>query len=216
MLWQRFITKTDGPLVHKWDQYFPVYERHFARFINTDVIFWEIGCGEGGSLEMWRAYLGPHARIVGIDIRPGCRAFETRGTSICIGHQADAAFLRGVLDEHGPPDVVLDDGSHVQSDITASFEFLYPRMARSGVYAVEDLHIAYWKKYGGGRGEPGSFIERSKVLVDELNAINGKTGMRETPFTRSTLSIHFYPGITVFERGRALTPVSVKRGQPAR
>src|ERR1700728_4013381 len=36
-LWSDFLTN-DRRLIHKWKHYFPVYERHFGRFINTDVV----------------------------------------------------------------------------------------------------------------------------------------------------------------------------------
>ena len=55
-LWSGFLTNQER-LIHKWKHYFPVYERHFEKFVNTDLIFIEIGCGEGGSLQMWKRYL---------------------------------------------------------------------------------------------------------------------------------------------------------------
>jgi hypothetical protein len=67
-LWADFLTN-DQRVIVKWKHYFPVYERHLTKFVNTDVVFIEIGVGEGGSLQMWKRYLGPFARIVGIDIK---------------------------------------------------------------------------------------------------------------------------------------------------
>ena len=200
-LWQDFLTN-DQRLIHKWKHYFPVYERHFARFVNRDVVLIEIGCGEGGSLQMWKRLLGPHARIVGIDIDPRCAAFAEDQIEIRIGDQSDPAFLSGIIAEVGEPDVVIDDGSHVMSHIAASFAALYPRLGRNGVYLVEDLHTAYWAEYEGGLGRAGSFIERCKALIDELNADHSRGALAPTPFTRSTLSMHFYDSIVVFEKGR--------------
>jgi limonene-1,2-epoxide hydrolase len=56
--------------IHKWYQYFALYEQHSARFRNRHVTIFEIGVGEGGSLQQWRDYFGPFAIIVGIDIYP--------------------------------------------------------------------------------------------------------------------------------------------------
>ena len=190
-----------GRMVDKWKHYFPVYERHFARYVNRPVTILEIGCGAGGSLQMWRRYFGPHARIVGLDIRPECQAFEEDQIAIRIGDQSDPAFLRHLINEFGSPDIVLDDGSHIMEHVVASFSFLYPRTARDGVYLVEDLHTAYWDEYGGGLNRPGSFIELCKNLVDELNADWTRGAVLPTDFTRSTQSIHFYDSIAVFERG---------------
>jgi len=69
-LWAQYLSHA-GRRVHKWKYYFTAYERHFARYVNRPATMIEIGCG-GGSLQMWKRYLGPHAQIVGIDISPWC------------------------------------------------------------------------------------------------------------------------------------------------
>lgn len=209
-LWTEFITN-DQRVIHKWKHYFPAYEQHFGRFVNRPVIFWEIGCGEGGSLQMWKRYFGPHAQIVGLDIRPRCREFEEDQIAVRIGDQADTAFLETVLDEFGTPDVVLDDGSHKMDDVIATFRRLYPRMDRNGVYMVEDMHTAYWEEYGGGLRRKGTFIELCKDLVDELNGIHANIA---TDFTHSTLSMHFYDSIVAFERGKHRERRAIKRPAP--
>jgi hypothetical protein len=199
-LWSSFLTN-DGRLIHKWKHYFPIYERHFRDFVYKPVTFIEIGCGRGGSLQMWKRYFGPHARIVGIDILPECKEFEEDQIEIRIGAQQDLQFLENVIAEFGAPDIVLDDGSHVMSHVIASFQFLYPRVAKNGVYMVEDLHTAYWEEYEGGLRKPTTFIELSKNLLDELNADHSRGALAPTEFTRATLSMHFYDSVTVFEKG---------------
>jgi hypothetical protein len=202
-LWAEFLTNDKRP-IHKWTHYFPIYEDHFARYVNRPMVFLEIGCGKGGSLQLWKRHLGPFAQIVGIDIVESCKAFEEDQIAVRIGTQADCGFLDGVLAEFGPPDVVLDDGSHVMSHIRASFAHLYPRMSPTGVYMVEDLHTAYIQEYEGGLRREGTFIEQCKGLIDELNADDAGEALKPTAFTRSTLSMHFYEDVVVFERGRHL------------
>jgi cephalosporin hydroxylase len=153
---------------------------------------------------MWRRYFGPHAQIVGIDIRPECANFEEDQIAVRIGDQADSRFLGSVIEEFGRPDIVLDDGSHVMEHVVATFKFLYQHTSANGVYMVEDLHTAYWPEYGGGLHQPGSFIELCKTLLDELNADWTRDAMRPTEFTRATQSMHFYDSVAVFERGRTL------------
>lgn len=155
---------------HKWYQYFPAYERHLERFRNRHVTLFEIGIGEGGSLQQWRRYFGPFARIVGIDISPHCKQVEEDQVYVRIGNQNDAAFLAKVLAEFGDPDIVIDDGSHYQSHVCTTFDALYPRVAKNGVYVIEDLHAAYFPDHGGGLRHEDSFIERTKALVDEMHA----------------------------------------------
>ena len=200
-LWSDFLTN-DQRLIHKWKHYFPAYERHLSRFRNQDVVMVEIGCGGGGSLQMWKRFLGPHARIVGIDVRPECAEFVEDQIAVRIGDQSDPKFLDEVLREFGSPDVVLDDGSHIMSHVQASFAHLYPRMARTGVYVVEDLHTAYWPNYEGGLRKPETFIETIKNLIDELNADWTRGELKPTLFTHTTLSMHRYDSMAVFERGR--------------
>jgi hypothetical protein len=153
---------------------------------------------------MWKRYFGPHAQIIGIDIVPDCVNYQEEQIAIRIGDQSDLVFLSSLIDEFGAPDIVLDDGSHVMTQVTASFAYLYPRMALDGTYVVEDLHTAYWDEFEGGLCRAGSFIELCKGLLDELNADWSRGKLAPTDFTRTTQSMHFYDSMAVFERGRTL------------
>ena len=55
------------PIV-KWTHYLPMYHRHFAKFRGKEMAILEIGLFKGGSLELWKKYFGPKAKIYGIDI----------------------------------------------------------------------------------------------------------------------------------------------------
>jgi len=197
-LYTEYLTH-QGRTIDKWTHYFPVYETHFARFVNRPVTFLEIGCGAGGSLQLWKRYLGPLAQIVGIDINENCTTFEEEQIAVRIGDQKDTKFLSEVIDEFGMPDVVLDDGSHIMTDITASFSYLYPR-------------TAYWSEFGGGLNADGSFLKLCKSLIDELNAYHTRDQVPITDFTKSTLSMHFYDCMVVFERGRHRKSSSLRSG----
>jgi hypothetical protein len=200
-LWSEFVTN-EQRVIHKWKHYFPIYEHHFGRFVNRPLTFWEIGAGQGGSLQMWKRYFGPHVQVVGLDLREICKTFEEDQIAVRIGDQADTKFLESVIKEFGAPDVVLDDGSHRPEPTAASFRFLYPRLDRNGVYAVEDLHTAYWEEWGGGLQREGTFIELCKGLIDELHQdyIRPLRPRAATDFARTTLSMHFYDSVVVFER----------------
>ena len=210
-LWSNFL-RHDQRLIHKWTHYFPAYERHFARYVDRPVLLIEIGCGEGGSLQMWKRYLGPHAQIVGLDLRPECTAFEERQIAVRIGDQADSAFLDRVLAEFGTPDIVIDDASHIAGPTVAAFRALYPRVDRNGIYVVEDLHTAYWPEFGGGAKREGTFIELAKTLIDEINAPLSRGAVTPTEFTHSTVSMHFYDSLLVFERGHMLPRQALQIG----
>jgi hypothetical protein len=211
-LWSDFLNQ-DERIIHKWKHYFPIYERHFKEFVYKPVTFIEIGCGHGGSLQMWKRYFGPHARIIGIDINADCKKFEEDQVEVFIGQQQDHQFLQSVIDKIGIPDIVLDDGSHKMSHITATFQFLYPLMLKNGVYMVEDLHTAYWEEFEGGLRKSSTFIELCKNLIDELNADHSRGALTPTEFTRTTLGIHFYDSVAVFERGAYTKKVAPEMGR---
>ena len=203
-----------GFQVRKFSGYFEVYERHFGRYVGKPVTMFEIGCGKGGSLQIWKRWLGQKANIIGIDIRPECRAFEEDRISVRIGGQQDAAFLASVVTEFGPPDIILDDGSHLMSHIRTSFDALYPVMSADGVYAVEDLHTAYRVDHEGGLKAAGSFIEASKDWIDDINAAKSRGVVPVTDMTKSTSSIHFYESMVVFERSAEKKSRHVVSGTP--
>ena len=206
-LWRHYLTN-EGRTIHKWHHYFSAYDVHFPRFQSRPCLFWEIGVGQGGSLQMLKTYLGPHAHLVGIDIAPQKRAIEEEQVAIRIGDQSDEQFLAGLIDEFGVPDVIVDDGSHQVDDVCNSFRYLYPRMSKTGVYFIEDVYTAYWPNCGGSLHCEGSIIEVAKNLIDELNAELSRGAVAPTEFTSSTMSMHFYPGLIVFERGPSDPKVS--------
>jgi len=213
MLWNEFLTN-QGQIVHKRAHYFPVYERHLSRFVNQSVIMWEIGVSHGGSLQLWKRYLGPMAVIIGIDINEECKRNEDRHIHIRIGSQDDTTFLQGIIDEFGTPDIILDDGSHIMGHITASSDYLYPRLNNNGLYLVEDLHTCYWPEYGGGLRRPDSFIEHCKRLIDSLNAWyipNSAEAVND--FTKNTYSMTFYVSIVAFEKKNLyIPPYAIRTG----
>lgn len=199
-LWQDFLTN-QGKVVDKWDHYFAIYERHFSWYQGRTLTFLEIGVSKGGSLALWRHYFGPLCQVVGIDIDSECAKHERPGVAVRIGDQSDEGFLSQVIEEFGVPDIVLDDGSHQMRHISASFDFLYPRLPKNGVYMVEDLHCAYWEEYGGGIDAPDSFINRAKGFVDDLNADQSRGAVERNQITEETLAISFYPSAVVLEKG---------------
>ena len=202
-----------GNYVHKWTNYFSVYERHFAPYVGKSPLIFEIGVSKGGSLQLWKRYFGPGARIVGVDIDPTCALLEEEQVSVRIGSQADQRFLKAVVDEFGAPDIVIDDGSHLSRDIHATFDVLYPAMKSSGVYVVEDLHTNYWAEFGGGLYRPSTFIERVKGLIDEVHAGRTRGSLPATAFTSTLQSISIYESIAVFTKEQLEVFTDVGRGQ---
>ena len=91
-------------------------------------------------------------------------------------------------------------GSHMMPHVKASFDYLYPRMSKNGVYMVEDMHTAYWEEYGGGLKSQASFVERFKDFIDDINVrfIRDNNGSVQGLDGAYCLSI--YESILVIER----------------
>ncbi len=196
-----------GHLIHKWDHYFDIYERHFERFKNKKIILLEIGVSKGGSLEMWQEYFGDRIEIIGIDINKECKKLETDKIKIFIGSQEDKIFLRDLKSKIPKVDILIDDGGHMMDQLRITFEELYDWVDENGIYLAEDLHTCYWREYEGGYKRKNSFMEYCKNLTDKLNSWHSRNlNLYVDDFTKSTYSICFYDSIVVFEKKKILYP----------
>lgn len=206
-----------GRLVDRWRHYFDIYHRHFADLRGQSLTMIEIGVFNGGSLRMWRDYLGPQATIVGVDINPDCQQFAEPGIDVVIGDQGDRSFLRSLADRYPGFAILVDDGGHHMHQQIATFAELYPRLRSDGIYLCEDTHTSYAPRFGGGLRRPGTFIELAKSLIDQLNAFNSRdrTALAPDEFTRTTDSLHFYDGVVVIEKRQRTPPEEVAYGSIA-
>jgi hypothetical protein len=155
----------------------------------------EVGVFSGGSLPMWRQYLGPRGRVTGIDIAPECKAYENEATRIYIGDQADRSFWARFRAENPRVDVLIDDGGHDPEQQRITLEEMLPHLSPGGVYVCEDIH---------GRGS--HFAAYVHALADQLNhsemvsESGSRTASRTSPLQAAVESIAFYPYVTVIER----------------
>lgn len=198
----------------KWGRhhrYTPHYDRHFAHLRDRAVRLLEIGVGGyrhdehgGASLRMWKSYF-PAGRIYGIDIEDKS-IFEEERIRIFRGSQVDEAFLARTLAEIGPPDVIIDDGSHVNEHMVRTFELLFPRLADDGIYVVEDTQTAYWPRFGGrppGAEGPRTFMDFVKERLDGVNHPEYRwAGHHAGPLDLSIVGIHCYHNLVFFDKGR--------------
>jgi hypothetical protein len=158
------------PGSHKWMHYFKPYQNVISHFDKQPIRMLEIGVYKGGSLKMWRNYLGPESIIVGIDIDSSCQQFERQKENVFvrIGDQSNQKFLGEVIQEFGPFDFILDDGSHICSHMIASFNYLFLcGLKNGGIYMAEDTHSNFWPEF---RDSSYSFLDLSKDLVDLMHA----------------------------------------------
>lgn len=205
---QYFEANKNGRLIHKWLHYFDIYNSNFSAFVGQPITLVEFGVSHGGSLDMWRAYFGKRARIIGVDIDPECVKFAGKNTEIYIGDQSDPVFLAELAVKTGPIDILIDDGGHTTEQQLATFKGLYSLVRTPGVYLVEDLHTNYWSEYGGGLRKQGTFIEFAKDCIDQLNAWHSRDteSLKVDEFTTTTHGIHFYDSIIAFTKAQVIPP----------
>lgn len=243
---------TDDPLrgdmaklvANQWDinklaHYLPIYESSFGSR-HHPVRMLEIGVSFGGSLELWRKYFtNPDSVIVGLDSNPKCSQFDApeHNVHVRIGKQQDTEFLHEVVQELGPFDIILDDGSHIPSYTLKSFQYLFADGLRDGgAYLVEDLHTCYAQDcrepfIGMPDANDGSpqFIAFIKLLIDVMHAhyLQTPTGdgvdklepgnpayqheFQVPTATRLIRSIEIHDAIAVIRRGPRDLPRMIRR-----
>lgn len=207
----------------KWVHYFDVYDRCISDFVaertrrglTEPLRMLEIGVWRGGSLELWREFLGDEAVIFGVDIDPDSANLSGDIAEVRIGSQTDEAFMRGVLQDMGGVDVIVDDGSHRSQDVLKTLRFLYPALAFPGLYIIEDLHTSYWADWGGGFKSKRSSLEQLKSLVDVLHSpyTDAHVDQFGLGLTHSCLKgVHFYDSMIVLEKDAVAEPTPYRGG----
>lgn len=192
-----------GKEFNKHEHYASIYEEYLSRFIDKEVILVEIGTGRGGSLQVWKHFLGPKAKIYGIDHKWQLFYTEDQIIDNYIADQFDIESLKNVpIPEL---DIFIDDASHNSQGQINTFEVFFPRMRSKGVYIVEDTGTSYRvKEYGGGYRKPGSFIEYCKDIVDFLH-INEWGELIPTKDYLKLATAHLIPNNPLFNTIEAIT-----------
>jgi hypothetical protein len=199
----------EGRIIHKWLHYFAVYDQVLTPYVGSKVKMLEIGVSKGGSLGLWRKFLGDEAVIFGIDIDPSCAACDGESATVRIGSQDDPQFLRSVVSEMGGVDVILDDGSHVASHQRASFDVLFPLLSEGGSYIIEDLQTAYWPLFEGGLKKQGTAVEFLKDKIDEIHKHYRNKGLNNLRSMPDIESIQFFDAIAVVRKRKQLPRFTV-------
>jgi len=146
------------------------YEKYFDNIRDKELKILEIGVLHGSSTKMWEEYF-PNSDIFGLDILD-LKHLDTKRLTTIQGSQSDKYFLRKVIDQYGPFDIIIDDGSHKGSDMRTSFEELFPLLKNDGYYVIEDLCTNYFQF--DEHSSAHRFTTDLKNLVDSVNG-NGKT-----------------------------------------
>ncbi len=199
---------------HDSHYYTQHYERHFEALRREELNILEIGIGGyedpnagGESLRMWKTYF-PKSRIFGIDIHDKTFHDEKRIKTFQ-GSQTDANWLKRVVEEIGPVDIIIDDGSHFNEHVITSFKILFPLLAPQGIYVIEDTQTSYWSSVGGVEWDgssdltaPHTGMNFFKSLIDGLNYEEFTLDEYiPTYFDKHIIAIHFYHNLIFIYKG---------------
>jgi hypothetical protein len=131
-----------GPSYHNFVEF---YERYFepVKFDVKKILEIGIGPEEGSSLLMWRDYF-ENAMVYGVDINNFKEQYDGRGNIKTFQiDQGNKEELINFVTEHGPFDIIIEDGSHMQHHQQLNLAWLYPYVKKGGFFVIEDLYFSY-------------------------------------------------------------------------
>jgi demethylmacrocin O-methyltransferase len=133
--------------------YGAAYDRFFRRLKYKRITLLEIGIGGydhysgGSSLAAWQWYF-PFGKIIGCDIHDK-RELARGRIRVHVIDQSSSTDLVDLSAQEGPFDIIIDDGSHVNSHQIFTFQHLIDSLKPGGIYVIEDTQTSYWPEYGG-------------------------------------------------------------------
>jgi len=155
--------RTDKEFKH--DYFRNVYQKLLGGLKDIDFTLLEVGVYYGFSMGVWREYF-TKATIIGVEINPynlyayrpnhgdgfgpltmlqrwwgeasvNTEAFYNnyKNCTIIYGDATKEETFKNIVPKL---DVVIDDGSHNLDEINKTFDILYPRLNKGGMYIIED------------------------------------------------------------------------------
>lgn len=180
-------------MTYKHKSYQEIYEDKLKRFVGKPTTLVELGIGYGGSLQMWKSFLGEDSKIIGIDKNESCCFSEGQIESInCDESDIHSLDIKSF-------DVFIDDGSHICSNQIKTLEHFFPKMNIGGLYFCEDVHTSYRQEYGGGYKKENTFIEYCKNIIDGLHNKESES-IKTVDFINSIKSIEFFRTMVVLSK----------------
>lgn len=175
-----------GKSSDKWDIYLSTYENILSGHRSNIKRVLEIGVQNGGSLEIWGKYFNAAEHLVGCDINPECGKLKYHNPSIdiVIGNASTEDVKEKIKSLSPFFDLIIDDGSHLSSDIIKSFLLYFPLVTDDGFYIIEDLHASYWENFEGGLHYPYSSMAFLKKIADIPNHEHWGVRLSENDFIK--------------------------------
>ena len=182
----------------KWSNYFEIYEKILKKFVNKKITLVEIGIGDGGSLFMWKKFLGKKAKIIGIELNPKAKKLEKFGFKIFTGDQSDPIFWKNFYKKIGKIDILIDDGGHTNLQQITSLMESVSHINDNGVIIVEDTHTSYMNYKGFKNPSKYSFINFSLNIIENIHRRNPMLKKKMNIISEKIHSIEYYDSIVTF------------------
>jgi hypothetical protein len=179
----------------KWNNYFDIYENSLKKFKNKKITLVEVGVANGGSLFMWKKFLGKKAKIIGIDFNPESKKFEKYGFKIFIGDQSNQLFWKNFYKKIGKIDVLIDDGGHTNlQQITTLMESV-KNIKNNGIIFIEDTHTSFMNYKGFRNPSKNSLINFSTNIIENLHRRNPIIRKKLNNISKLIYSIEYFDSI---------------------
>lgn len=202
---------TDKSSVHQFNgrTFLDIYEKYFQDYTDKNIVFLEIGVLNGSSLRVWDEFF-VNSKIIGIDIDPSKKQHESKNIEVFIGSQDSENLKNEILNKYSDGfDIILDDGSHINTLTMASFNLYFPKLKKGGLYIIEDTHCTYGKDFwshftdavrtwpGMTLNDPNLSFDNKREEIDiflkeKIKYMDGLQG--------EIRAIHFYPETIVIEK----------------
>lgn len=150
------------------------YERVFDRLRFHKIKLLEVGVGGGESIQTWLEYFKT-GRIYGVDIVNDTNPYNSTAPQEIERYaffNGDQSLKKGwdtFLEIFGEDwNIIIDDGSHILSDIITTFDALWTNVVSGGFYCIEDL--------------AGQHMDWLRGLMDKMNA--GESDIDSISFSR--------------------------------
>ena len=176
---------TDKYYVHN---YLDTYDRVIGHLRARKIKILEFGILRGASVLLWQTAF-PRAEIIGVDKNVTTwKRFAPEDldrVKILVGKQEDAAFLKSQVMGRGPFNVIMDDCGHDPAGQLACFHTMWPALAPSGFYIIEDCYRSFLP------GHNGANVPRT--LADGVDRLYEDYGFK---------SIQLYNNLCIVQKGR--------------
>lgn len=191
---------TDKSSAHH--NYAVIYEQYFKHLQHEPILFVTAGIGGyentnigGHCLRMWREWF-TKARIIGIDLYK--KSFAIPGVEIMQCSQDNeymSEICRGA-------NIFIDDASHRNPLTLKTFDLVWPVLAPSAFYVIEDVESSWCTADGWAQGCSDPYDYNAKTAFNlAVHLANGiQYSHKELESRKDVESVHFHKNVVIIKK----------------